>query len=95
MKRQIIGSEFADTNIEHNVCSHLKEILDVLESHGATWDKTKPLSTDKGGAHSLKLNGKLDFRLISKMFEIPSYIELSPEYKSIICRRCWCDIEGK
>ena len=95
MKRQIKGSDFADTNLEYHVCSHLKEILDVLEKNGASWDKTKPLYTDKGGAHSLKLNGKLDFKLISKIFDVPNYIELSVEYKSIICRRCCCDIEGK
>lgn len=95
MKTEIGGSEFADTDLQYNVCSHLTEILDVLKADGATWDKTKPLATDKGGAHSLKLNEKINFRLISKIFEIPSYVELSPEYKSIICRRCWCDIEGK
>lgn len=95
MKRKIVGSEFADTDLKYNICSHLKEILEVLESNGAKWDKTKPLVTDKGGAHTLKLNNKLDLQLIAHTFEIPSHIELSNEYKSVICRRCWCDIEGK
>lgn len=95
MKIQISGSEFSDTDLKHDVCSHLRQILKVLEENGATWDKTKPLTTDKGGARSLKLKGKINFKLISDTFELPSFIELSPEYKSIICRRCWCDIEGK
>lgn len=95
MKIQINGSEFADTDLKYNVCSHLKKILELLEKNGATWDKNQPLCTDKGGAHSLKLKGKINFKLVHDTFEIPSFIEIAPEYKSIICRRCWCDIEGK
>lgn len=95
MKIRINGSESADTDLEYNVCSHLREILGVLEMEGISWDKAKPLATDKDGGHSLKLNGKINFQLISERFEVPGYIELLPKYKSVICRRCWCDIEGK
>ncbi len=52
MTMKISGSEFSGTDLERNVCSHLKQILRVLEENGAAWDKTKPLTTDKGGAHS-------------------------------------------
>lgn len=94
MKQKIEGSEYADTELTYSVCSHLQPILDCLEKNGAEFDKRKKLYTDKGGAHSLKLDSKIDFGLIETNFEIPCFIELSSDYKSVICRRCWCDIEG-
>lgn len=95
MKRKIEGSEYSDTDLTYFVCSHLQPILRFLDENGAKYDKGQKLQQDKGGAHSFKLRSKIDFHLVEKAFEIPHFIELSPEYKSIICRRCWCDIEGK
>lgn len=95
MKIKISGSEYSDTNLEGSVCSHLEPILNKLEEHGAKWDKSQKLKTDKGGAYTLKLKTPIDFNLIEDTFEIPHFIEISKEFNSIICRRCWCDIEGK
>lgn len=93
-KIKITGSEYSDTDLEKKVCSHLLPILEFLEAEGATWDKNAKLYTDKGGAHTLKINMKINFNKVAENFEIPSFIELSEEYHSIICRKCWCDIEG-
>lgn len=95
MKKIIYGSEHADIDLEYDVCSHLKPILLFLEKKCRIVKKNKKLFTDKGGAHTLKIKGKIDMDLINSEFEIPEFIELSTEYHSIICRRCWCDIEGE
>jgi len=94
MKKKIIGSEYADENLENSVCSHLQPILDLLKENGAILTNGMRLYTDKGGAHTLKLKSKINFNLLRSEFELPNFVELSEEYKSIICRRCWCDIEG-
>lgn len=93
-KIKIEGSEFSDTNLELNVCSHLEPFLSYFETKGAKWEKQKPLLTDRGGAHTLKIKHKIDFDAVRRDFEIPRFIDLAEEYKSIVCRKCWCDIEG-
>lgn len=95
MKRKISGSQFSDTNLEYSVCSHLQPILDFLKDHGAVLNEGEKLFTDKGGAHTLKLKSKIDFNALENSFDLPEFIELSRQYNSIICRKCWCDIEGK
>jgi hypothetical protein len=90
----ITGSEFADTDLSHSVCSHLQPLLDYFESKGARWDKGAALYTDRGGAHTLKIKFKIDFDDVRRNFEIPRFIDIAEEHNSIVCRKCWCDIEG-
>ncbi len=92
-KREITGSEFSDTNLEYQVCSHLRPILDLLASHGNSYDPSAPLYTDKGGGHTGSVTSHpIDFELIERTFEIPSFIELNRRLRSVVCRRCWCAI---
>lgn len=94
MKKKIIGSEYSDTNLNQSVCSHLQPILDVLKKNGALIADDGKMHIDKGGAYTLKLKSKINFSLLRKEFDFPDFIELSEEHGSVICRRCWCDIEG-
>ncbi len=59
-KIQISGSDFSDTDLEHNVCSHLKQILNILEENGAAWHKTTPNHQQRWGAQpEIKRKNKL------------------------------------
>lgn len=94
-KIKIKGSEFSDTDLKFSVCSHLLPILDYLVKNGNSWDKGNELFTDKGGTRTLFVHKTIDYSKIEKIFEIPPFIEVNREYKSIICRRCWCDISER
>ncbi len=94
-KITIRGSEYADEELTVGVCSHLEQVLQYLTGNKFEKYINQASFTDKGGAHTLKINKVINFRDIENKFEIPHYIELSEKYKSIICRKCWCDIEGK
>ncbi len=90
-KRQIQGSQYADTNLEYSVCSHLQEILDLLVEHGNSFDHSLPLERLRGG--STRFVAKpINFDLIERTFELPKFIELNKGQHCVICRRCWCDI---
>ena len=92
-KRLIEGSEFADTNLDYSVCSHLQPILELLSRDGNSFDDSSPLDKRRGG--STRLVAKpIDFELIERYFEIPKFIELNRAVRSVICRKCWCDIAG-
>lgn len=68
-KREIQGSEFSDTKLEYQVCSHLRPILDLLVKHGNSYDRSAPLYTDKGGGHTLVVLRPIDFALIEGTFK--------------------------
>jgi hypothetical protein len=90
-KSLIEGSEFADTNLDYSVCSHLQPILELLSLRGNAFDASGPLDKSRGG--STRLVAKpIDFELIERSFEIPTFIELNRTDRAVICRKCWCDI---
>lgn len=91
-KQLIKGSDFADTNLDSQVCSHLRPILDVLLSAGNSYDQSTQLQTDKGGGHTLNVSLPIDFPLINRTFQIPTFIDVSVKNHAIVCRRCWCAI---
>ena len=93
MKKRIIVSEYSNKNLNQSLCSHLQPVLDVLRENGALIADNGKMHADKGGAYTLKLKSKINFNLLRKEFDLPEFIELSEEYGSVICRRCWCDIE--
>src|SRR4051812_37589832 len=90
-KQQIQGSEFADTDLEYSVCSHLQPILKLLTENGNGYDSSKPLDRSRGGSTCL-LSKPIAFNLIEDHFEIPTFIELRKPDQSVVCRRCWCDL---
>ncbi len=94
-KIKIQDVDIIHSDLSRSVCLHLQGILSLLEVHGISYDKSLPLYTDKGGAHTLYVDGNIDFDLVKEHFEIPSFIEISQKYQSIICRKCWCDISEK
>lgn len=94
MKLQIGGSEYSDVNLEHNVCSHLQPILDLLQARGNVINRSDPLDKSRGGATRF-ISTPIPFDLIESYFEIPEFIELNRRERAIICRRCWCDIAEK
>ncbi|MEW4366633.1 hypothetical protein [Aliikangiella maris] len=94
-KIKIIGSEFFDTNLEYRVCSHLTPILDYLTKDLPDFDKNQKLISDRGCALTLKINFTIDLEELKQIFELPQFIVLSKECNAVVCRKCWCDIEGK
>lgn len=92
MKQKIIGSAGPDANLERSVCTHLLPIAGLLWERGLRWDPRGFLHTDKGGAHSLIVDGAIPFDDVEAHFELPSFIEANRRFHSIICRKCWCDI---
>ena len=91
-KLKIGGSTFSDTNLETDVCSHLRPILALLVSQGNSYDPSEPLQRDKSSASRRLVNGPLDFQLIEDSFEIPKFIVLAREHGTILCQTCWCAI---
>lgn len=91
IKRSIEGSEFADTNLDYSVCSHLQPILELLSQHGNRFDNSGPLDKSRGGSTRL-VSQPIDFELVEESFEIPKFIELNRPARTVICRKCWCDI---
>ena len=92
-KIKIQGSQYSDADLKRSVCSHLKQILDLLVRNGNSFDESKPLISDpRGGGATLCVVKPINFDLIQQTFEIPAHIELNRNEKAVICRRCWCDI---
>jgi hypothetical protein len=91
-KLSIVGSEFSDTDLEFQVCSHLLPILELLEASGNKYNHSDPLSRDKYSESKRVVEGPIDFHLISETFEIPPFLSLSPTKSTVFCQRCWCSI---
>ena len=89
---QIRGSESADVNLEHEVCSHLLPIRILLQQDGDTFDPNKLLTKDKDGLSTRFVSNPIDFSLIESSFVMPSFIVVDKKEKVIFCRRCWCEI---
>ena len=92
-KAQIKGSEFSDTNLEYQVCSHLKPIQDLLTENGNSFSHPSRLIKERDGASIKLLPKPIDFDLVEQSFEIPSFITLGIENNAILCERCWCEIK--
>ena len=89
--RIIRGDDFSNTELAYSVCSHLKPILELLVQHGNAFDASNPLDISRGGSTRF-VEKPIDFQLIQRTFEIPSFIELNPGERAVICRKCWCDL---
>ncbi len=94
-KLRIGGSQFAETDLQYDVCSHLLAILQLLELHGNSCERSIPLYRDKYSEHQRAVNKPIDFDLIEETFEIPSFISLNRERRTVLCQTCWCAIVEK
>jgi hypothetical protein len=94
-KVRIIGSQFSDTDLTFDVCSHLRPILQVLEEHGNKYDHSESLYRDKYSEAKRVMECPLDFDLIEGTFMIPHFISSSRANGAILCQMCWCSIVEK
>jgi hypothetical protein len=94
-KERIPGSQFSDTELTLDVCSHLRPILRVLEEHGNKYDPSEPLYRDKYSEAKRVMDYPLNFDLIENTFAIPDFISLSRAKRTILCQVCWCSIVEK
>lgn len=94
MKIKIVGSTYADTNLENRLCSHLQPIWDFIKgkSIGVSWREV--FEKDPKGGSTLVVRGKIDFDEIERNFEFPSFVVTKRDYNSIFCKTCWCDIKA-
>jgi hypothetical protein len=91
-KIKIVGSQFSDTELTTDVCSHLRPILEFLEKRGNSYAHGTSMKTSRDGGATRLVSGTIDFDAIEAAFELPYDLELARQYRAIICRRCWCDI---
>lgn len=94
-KMRILGSQFSDTDLKVDVCSHLTPILGLLEARGNSYDRSKALYRDKYSEYQKEVSKPIDFDLIEESFEIPNFIVLDRRRKSVLCQTCWCAIVEK
>lgn len=94
MKQTIQESPYK-TATKDNVCTHLQPILKVLEDNGNVVDRKTGIICDKGDGNILLVEESIDFELIRKSFEIPSFIVLEDDKNRVFCSKCWCSIEKK
>ena len=94
-KVRIVGSQFSDTDLTFDVCSHLRPILQVLEEHGNKYDYSAPLYRDKYSEAKRVMERSIDFDLIEDTFLIPHFISLSRRNGAVLCQMCWCSLVEK
>lgn len=94
MKTKIVGSTYADTDLDGKLCTHLQPIWDFIKKKAPNNIDSGDFEKDPKGGTTLNVRGKIDFDEIERTFEYPSFVVLKREYRSIFCKTCWCDIKA-